>query len=282
MASRLWSSTPFPHDGLPPHPRRRLPPRSRRLVWSPPTIPLRVVGYSVCPFSVISGGVGHEQFGAEAFVVDLCVRVCRLRSRTIRTRVYVLGEFTCRFHRLFRVSLEVFDHDPYVLGVRRALDFFQTPPKLHLFPPSQISKHDKIGVALMFLGAVFVVSGAPVVDPPSGDVYPDLDRLFIDYLFAGSFVVTAFVIGALMLWVHLLIARYNNLDKASQQRNNKEVPAIGGTFLSGVYSGWTVTFFRCVSLILKDMIGNGRGDHALDYPFWFFGFLAFVTGGRIF
>lgn len=38
-------------------------------------------------------------------------------------------------------------------------------------------------MVLIALGAGLVVSGAPVVDPPSGDVYDDLDWLFVEYFF---------------------------------------------------------------------------------------------------
>eukprot|EP00392_Amoebophrya_sp_AT5.2_P014092 g14230.t1 len=47
----------------------------------------------------------------------------------------------------------------------------------------RITKYDVRGMVLIALGAGLVVSGAPVVDPPSGDVYDDLDWLFVEYFF---------------------------------------------------------------------------------------------------
>lgn len=205
----------------------------------------------------------------------------------------------------------------------------------------------------MFVGAAFVVAGAPVIDPPSGDVHANLDRLFIDYLVEPVFVVTAICLGVLMIGTFMVMQpprlklkrsatttgmNAKNISKQMAQRNENDtsegkqssykstssgmntapktsntnkntsdatptslpvapmrersfsfstpgknsadldILVLGNTLLSGVYSGWTVTFFRCSTLILKDVFGNGRDDHLIDWPFWFVFALAIGTG----
>eukprot|EP00392_Amoebophrya_sp_AT5.2_P014093 g14231.t1 len=66
--------------------------------------------------------------------------------------------------------------------------------------------------------------------------------------------------------------------KMKSSEDKIESVVMGHTLLSGVYSGLTVTFFRCTSLLLTDVIKNERVGILADWPFYMFGFLATVTG----
>ncbi|CAD7950949.1 unnamed protein product [Amoebophrya sp. A25] len=151
----------------------------------------------------------------------------------------------------------------------------------------QITKYDVHGMVFIAIGAGLVVSGAPVVDPPSGDHHDELDNLFFDYLFEGVFLYTACVIVLCIVGTVIVVGRKKQeVAKTLSEKENDagkvlesvEGVVIGHTFLSGVFSGLTVTFCRCVSLVAIDIMSNGRTDHLADYPFYIFFILALGTG----
>ncbi len=157
------------------------------------------------------------------------------------------------------------------IRIRHVLSFFL---KLNYTLP-QISRYDIRGTILMFIGAGFVVAGAPIVDPPSGEVHSDLPRLFTSYLVEPVFVVSGCLIGAFAVAAYWLSLQYSNRTPPSS------IPVASVTFLSGIYSGLTVTFFRASTLIIKNAFSNDRVADLVGWRFWMLFLFALITGAAM-
>ncbi|CAD7945060.1 unnamed protein product [Amoebophrya sp. A120] len=147
----------------------------------------------------------------------------------------------------------------------------------------KITKYDIRGMVLIAIGAGLVVSGAPVVDPPSGDEHEHLDAVFIDYFIEPVFLVCGSLIGLFSFSTLALVSRRKQElretpEIVSDKQLHVESVVLGHTMLSGVFSGLTVTFFRCTSLLLTDVISNNRPRILANYPFYLFAALAVLTG----
>lgn len=139
-----------------------------------------------------------------------------------------------------------------------------------------MTKYDIRGTIMMFFGAGFVVAGAPIVNPPDGDEHSDLPQLFTDYLFKPVSIVCGLIIAGMGTAAYMTTLKHKS---GSSSRSN--IPVACNTFLSGIYSGLTVTFFRAMTLLSKNALGNDRSEDLLRFKFWMFVFFAFATGGAM-
>lgn len=125
----------------------------------------------------------------------------------------------------------------------------------------KVTNYDVRAIFMMFFGATMVVIGAPNVEP-SGDL-----ETFFWLLFEPLFIGTSLLVFALLAACWAGVKSHDPMFS--------KIPSILHTLMSGVWSGYACTFFRCAIILLRLWVFT---DGANPWVGWQF-YVIMVLGG---